>query len=181
MTAQKRVPERYHVFVSYTTREDEVQEVKPVVDHFLNMILRPLIEASIGGPPAFYDGYSMWEPIARRRSDEEIAAILRGAIYDSEILMAFLSPEYPKSKWCRFEVRTMGEKPGGVTFPVLWKGDWFEHRELGLEQIKGEDWRPCFEQMTWRKPKLRFVPECQNRLLRTAEEVVAILRRRRGL
>ena len=29
-----RPPERFHVFVSYTTREDEVRIVKPIVDSF---------------------------------------------------------------------------------------------------------------------------------------------------
>jgi hypothetical protein len=33
---QDRPPERFHAFMSYTTREDEVREIKPVVDRFLN-------------------------------------------------------------------------------------------------------------------------------------------------
>ena len=30
------VPERFHAFISYTTREEEVRELKPIVDEFLN-------------------------------------------------------------------------------------------------------------------------------------------------
>ena len=56
----RQPPERFHVFVSYTTREEEVQSIKPIVDSFLNNLLRPLIEQTIREPPAFYDGYSLY-------------------------------------------------------------------------------------------------------------------------
>ena len=78
-------PEKYHVFISYTSHECEIKELKPHVDAFLNAYLRPMIETTIGEPPLFYDGYSLWEPIRRKRSDEEIRAALEVGICESEI------------------------------------------------------------------------------------------------
>lgn len=49
--SRRRPPERFHVFVSYTTREDEIRIVKPIVDRFLNSVLRPVIEQTLGEPP----------------------------------------------------------------------------------------------------------------------------------
>ena len=38
-------PERFHAFISYTTREEEVRELKPIVDEFL-MRIGPTREGS---------------------------------------------------------------------------------------------------------------------------------------
>jgi hypothetical protein len=108
--SRRRPPERFHVFVSYTTREDEVRIVKPVVDRFLNSVLRPVIECTVGEPPAFYDGYSLYNPSGARRSSLELKRALRFAIEESEVLMAFVSPEYSRSPWCTFECTTMASK-----------------------------------------------------------------------
>jgi hypothetical protein len=51
---RERPPERFHAFLSYTTREDEIRDIKPIVDRFMNVYLRPLIEGSLGEPPFFY-------------------------------------------------------------------------------------------------------------------------------
>ena len=114
LTKRKRArgepPERFHAFVSYTTREDEVRIVKPLVDHFLNAVLRPAIEQALGEPPFFYDGYSLYYPSGSRLSNPELETTLRFAIEESEVLIAFVSPEYPASNWCMFECRTMASK-----------------------------------------------------------------------
>src|SRR6266851_3302448 len=81
-----RPPERFHVFVSYTTREDEVQVVKPIVDRFLNDVLRPVIERTLGEPPAFYDGYSLYHAKDHCFSNAELEQGLRFAIEESEVL-----------------------------------------------------------------------------------------------
>src|SRR6185436_8638110 len=110
MTGRGRPAERFHVFVSYTTREEEVRIVKPIVDRFLNTVLRPAIEATLGEPPAFYDGYSLYRGNGPRLSDSALESTLQFAIEESEVLIAFVSPEYPASPWCRFECRTMVSK-----------------------------------------------------------------------
>jgi hypothetical protein len=103
-------PERFHVFVSYTTREDEVRIVKPTVDHFLNSVLRPVIERTLGEPPAFYDGYTLYNPSGSPIWYPVLENALRFAIEESEILVAFLSPEYFESRWCTLECAAMAAK-----------------------------------------------------------------------
>jgi hypothetical protein len=102
-------PERYHVFISYTTREEEVHEVKPLVDLFLDR-LRPAIERYIKEPPAFYDGYFLYELRNRRIPDRDLEKILIYAVEESEILLAFVSPEYIASPWCEREYTVMATK-----------------------------------------------------------------------
>ncbi len=103
-------PERFHVFVSYTTRENEVQIIKPLVDHFLQTVLRPVIAQTIGEPPIFYDGYTLHYLSRPWFSDFELIRSLTFAIEESEVLLAFLSPEYFGSRWCKFEFSTMLSK-----------------------------------------------------------------------
>ena len=108
---RRRPPERFHVFVSYTTREDETRELKPAVDYFLEHMLRPAIETTIGEPPVFYDGYSLYRQRGfSNRTDRELESLLTFAIEESEVLIAFVSPAYLTSRWCLFECRAMVEK-----------------------------------------------------------------------
>ena len=104
----RQPPERFHVFVSYTTRVDEVQRIKPLVDHFLLTVLGPIIEQTIGEPPVFYDGYTLHTK--HWFSDAELERALRFAIEESEVLLAFLTPEYFGSHWCIFEFSEMVSK-----------------------------------------------------------------------
>src|SRR5687768_316135 len=108
---RRRPPERFHVFVSYTTREDETRELKPAVDHFLEHILRPAIETTIGEPPVFYGGYSLCRQRGfSHRTDRQLESLLTFAVEESEVLIAFVSPAYLTSRWCLFECRAMVEK-----------------------------------------------------------------------
>ena len=115
-------PERFHVFVSYTTREREVQLVKPTVDLFLISILRPMIEQALGELPVFYDGYTL-HSINRKRyalfgEDGLLRRALKFAIEESELLIAFISPQYVESEWCRFECETMASKEPRLSWDV---------------------------------------------------------------
>jgi hypothetical protein len=107
---QDRPPERFHAFMSYTTREDEVREIKPVVDRFLNDYLRPSIQAALGEPPIFYDGWYLRNPPTAICNEYLLQRALRFAIEESEMLLAFVSPLYVQSPWCMFEVETMARK-----------------------------------------------------------------------
>ena len=126
---RRHPPERFHVFVSYTTGEDEVWTVKPIIDCFLNSVLRPVIERTLGEPPAFYDGYSLYNPSRPPLSNWQLEEAIRFAIEESEVLVAFLSPGYTESWWCRFECTTMGSKELRPWFdlcreaPILELGD----------------------------------------------------------
>lgn len=108
--SRKYPPERFQVFISYTTREEEVSEFKPLLDFFLNNYLRPIIENAIGIPPVFYDGYMLHKKGGHGLSDLELEETLNYAIKDSEVMLAFISPHYFSSDWCRFEWDTMRAK-----------------------------------------------------------------------
>jgi hypothetical protein len=87
-------PERFHAFVSYATREDEVREIKPFIYYFLNVVLRPSIERTLGEPPVFYDGYYL-KQILRRRIP--LKSVLRYAVEESELLLASEPEQFPLS------------------------------------------------------------------------------------
>jgi hypothetical protein len=87
---------RYQVFISYTTRESEVQLVKPFVD---DLVYR-LEERGI---PIYYDG---WYLARRQYEPYQLAHLLKDAIESSAFTLAFVSPGYIDSDWCAFEWET---------------------------------------------------------------------------
>lgn len=134
-----RPPERFHVFVSYTTREREVQAVKPMVDQFLH-VLRPAIERNLGEHPFFYDGYTLYHhPYAPGLTQLELEGAIRFAIEESEVLVAFVSPEYAGSWWCGFEWATMASKKLRPWFDVC--------RTPPIDQLR--DGRPVGQRPGW--------------------------------
>ncbi len=112
----------FHCFLSYTTREEEVRSIKPTVDTFAER----LREAGITVCPVFYDG---WYLERREYEIQDLADRLREGIARSAFTIAFLSPGYIESEWCRYEWRTTLElhgsrgdpAPNHSVFPVLWK------------------------------------------------------------
>ena len=69
-----------------------------------------MIERTIGEPPLFYDGYYLYPSNKPYFGERELEKGLRFAIEESEVLIAFISPEYFGSKWCTFECATMASK-----------------------------------------------------------------------
>jgi hypothetical protein len=122
----------HHAFVSYTTREDEVQEVKPWIDALGNR----LVKLGITFHPIYYDG---WYLERVRRSPTELGAILAHAIGNCAFTISFLSPGYVKSPWCRYEwqatralhTRRSEPAPEYSIFPIVWK------------QIPTRSWNRC--------------------------------------
>ena len=133
-------PERFHVFVSHTTHEEEVRIIKPIVDRFLNNILRPIIEQKLGEPPVFYDGYSLYNPSRSWMLNEDLEMAIRFAIEESEVLMAFVSPEYHASRWCRLEYETMSRKELRPWFDLCRKAPIPELRDRRLAGRRPEWW-----------------------------------------
>lgn len=87
---------RYQVFISYTTRESEVQLVKPFVDDLVHRLEER-------GIPIYYDG---WYLARRQYEPYELAHLLEDAIESSAFTLAFVSPGYIDSDWCAFEWET---------------------------------------------------------------------------
>src|SRR5262245_26137421 len=87
-------PRTAHVFLSYTSREEEVRAIQPLVDRYC----RGLWEwGQDRGVDVFYDHFSMEQ---RRYTDDELSRILGGAVSRARLVTAFLSPSYLESRWC---------------------------------------------------------------------------------
>ena len=105
----------FRVFLSYTSREEEVRQVKPLVDSYC----RGLWEwARANNLDIFYDEYSMQK---RQYSADELRNILGTAIHRSHLMTAFLSAEYVNSEWCRFEWLETRKERKPVLHGILWK------------------------------------------------------------
>lgn len=87
----------YHCFVSYTTREEEVRQIKPYVDDLIGELQARGLRVC----PVFYDGFYLRDS---HYADEELRAHLRQAVELSAFMVTFLSPGYFTSKWCAYEV-----------------------------------------------------------------------------
>lgn len=107
----------FHVFLSYSSREEEVKQIKPLIDIYC----RDLWEwAQSNGIEIFYDEFTMEK---RRYSALELERILRDAVNRSHLMTAFLSPRYVESEWCRFEYLETRKTRKPILHAILWK--WF--------------------------------------------------------
>ena len=86
----------YHFFLSYTTREEEVQVVKPFIDDY-----RHAIEQEWWNVRIYYDG---WRLPSGHKPDGWLRLKLEAAIKSSAFLVAFVSPGYLTSEWCHWEL-----------------------------------------------------------------------------
>ena len=104
----------FRVFLSYTSREEEVKQLQPLI----NLYCRDLWEwARSNGIEIFYDGFMMEK---RPYTELELETILKDAVNGSNLMTAFLSPLYIESKWCRLEYLESREKAKPV-HAVFWK------------------------------------------------------------
>ncbi|HSK74545.1 MAG TPA: toll/interleukin-1 receptor domain-containing protein [Pyrinomonadaceae bacterium] len=105
----------FHVFLSYTSREEEVKRIKPLIEVYC----RDLWEwAQSKGVEIFYDDFTMEK---RLYSASELEKILGDAVHKSHLMTAFLSPEYAGSEWCRFEYLETRKSRKPVVHAILWK------------------------------------------------------------
>jgi hypothetical protein len=112
----------YHAFISYTSREEEVRQIKPFIDAFVDRLKRSGVTIC----PVFYDGWHM-----ERRTYEraELVHRLGDGVSRSAFTIAFVSPGYVTSEWCQFEwwatVGVHGHRdspaPDWSILPIIWK------------------------------------------------------------
>lgn len=111
--------DKLRVFLSYTNREEEIQKIKPLIDAYCRNLLK---WAQLNEIEIFYDDFTMRK---RQYSDEELEKILGKAVDKSQLMTAFLSPEYVTSEWCQFEyVRARKNRHKNretVLHAILWK------------------------------------------------------------
>jgi hypothetical protein len=105
----------FHIFLSYTSREEEVKQIKPLIEEYC----RDLWEwARSNGIEIFYDEFSMKK---RLYPESELEQILKNAVNRSQLMTAFLSPAYVESKWCRFEYLETRKSRKPIVHGILWK------------------------------------------------------------
>jgi len=111
----------YHFFVSYTKRENEVQEVYPLIMEFVE----ELKAAGFTAAPLFFDLYRIG---FNKYYEAELKDELKNAIANSVCMISFVSPGYIESDWCIFEWKTIEmEKEYPLILPLIWKDiDWKE-------------------------------------------------------
>ena len=136
----------YHCFISYTTREDEIREVLPLVDAYCSAL-----RARGVTPYVFFDRLCMDRG---PKSHHALCRQLERAIRLSGFTVSFISPSYLDSEWCRFEVsETLREHRQRRRFPdcefailpILWKRCDPDHRRglmsRRLVDVSGAGWQ----------------------------------------
>lgn len=86
---------RYHCFISYTNRESEARELRPLLTA-LGGAFRSL---GVVHAPLFWDVLELEQP----RDAQGLAVSLLNAIQESVCMIALVSPSYVSSPWCIFE------------------------------------------------------------------------------
>jgi hypothetical protein len=107
----------HYVFTSYTTREEEFQQVEDFIDAMIEELdrrgLKKEVVKYIWLDRLMIDRYGT---IGKTEMEE----ILKGGINDSGKMLAFVSPKYWPSEWCRLEWTYANDRmPVGN---IAWKG-----------------------------------------------------------
>jgi TIR domain len=131
-----------HVFLSYTSREEEVRAVQPLVDLYCRELWQ---RARSNGLDVFYDHFSLEQ---RWYSDEELEALLDYHIAKASMFVGFISPAYVESRWCCHEWRNGPMGPGGLiglrrlpTQSIYWKPDYHEPTPYAHDIVQDLDSR----------------------------------------
>lgn len=130
-------PSILKVFLSYTSREDEVREIQPFVDAYC----RALWEwAKRNGIFIFYDHFSLDQ--SRYYPNDELNEILFAQIRASDVFIGFISPNYVGSSWCCQEwtygpMNTDSRAPKNplITQCIYWKPDYTNARPKNSQVV----------------------------------------------
>jgi hypothetical protein len=112
------------LFLSYSTREEEVQYLKAILDPFLVMLPHYTWE-KLG---VWYDAVDIRHPegpasyLERKHSDEWLEHKIVKGLNDCDFTLAMLSPHYLRSGWCKFEWNKSKEiHAHPQLLPACWK------------------------------------------------------------
>ena len=106
---------KFNVFLSYTSREEEVKQIKPLIDIYCRDLWKWAKSKNI---EIFYDNFTMEK---RQYSDSELERILGEGVRKSQLMTAFLSRSYVESKWCQFEYLETRKNKQPIVHGILWK------------------------------------------------------------
>jgi hypothetical protein len=118
----------FHIFISYTNREEEVRLLKPFLDRYKRQLREDWpLHFGLERVNVFYDEWRLQK--LDHFPDDMLRAQLEDAIRRSAFVVAFLSPHYFLSEWCQWELRTARKEharrgppaPGSSCLPILWK------------------------------------------------------------
>jgi hypothetical protein len=122
------------LFVSYTSREEEVRELQPLLDRYREELIRLL-------PPWAAVFYDRWSLPPWRYNDDELRQLLHSEVVESDFLIAFMSPQYLCSRWTCYEwadFKSTRERedraPALVTHPIYWKPSLWAYGDLGPDE-----------------------------------------------
>jgi hypothetical protein len=106
-------PYKYHVFISYTSREGGFPPVADMVSVFVSALER----CGIKSPPYFYDK----KDIDQWSGDPAgLKPVLQCNIDASCSMIAIMTPPYSESPWCCWEWNYMTGLGGGGVWPAFW-------------------------------------------------------------
>jgi len=106
---------KYHIFISYTNREEEVRKIKPLIREYRYALMEWANQNDI---EIYYDDFSMER---HQYTESELKRIISKAIKDSDQMTAFLSDGYVSSPWCRFEWLESTNKHNPIRHGIMWK------------------------------------------------------------
>lgn len=129
------VQHEYDCFVSYTTREDEVQLIKPFVDRYIGDAKSRVLTYC----PIYYDDFYIDR--TRQRDQSELGKLLQDGIRQSRVSVCFLSPGYLTSQWCAYEWL---ESRSSI-LSVLWKPSWTLRFADLVEGLKNGAREPSYQ------------------------------------
>ncbi len=124
----------YH-FLSYTSREEETRQLRPLLDQYCLDLMR---WGASHGIDIFYDRLSL-QP--KHYEDDDLRNILSSRIRRSHLMTAFVSPEYVTSQWCQFEWEESRNPDKPALHCIYWKP--FSRDMLDvLTLLISEKWEP---------------------------------------
>ena len=150
-------PKFHHVFISYTTREEEYKQVQEFSEVVVEELKRRGLKRDIAEfiwldklELSIDHRYRGKKEIDLYRGEEELEKALRGGLDASRKFLAFVSPEYAKSKWCQFEYEyAIRHLP---ILDIIWKGP-SPVRKWWNARVGVLDARPCFSTERLTEPR----------------------------
>ncbi len=82
----------FYSFISYSTRDDEIGIIKPIIDEYCEAL-----RSRVPYVPVFFDRFYIPD------GHSDLLHYLEDAIHQSDFTTSFLSPGYASSAWCGFE------------------------------------------------------------------------------
>jgi len=112
-------------FLSYTSHESEVSELKKILDPFL----RNISEQTWKMAGIWYDAVDMQKEHTSLRPDNQIREELESGLRKSDFTLAMISPYYLRREWCHFEwTSSLNMHCCPTILPVCWKKTcYFKH------------------------------------------------------